>query len=391
MEQQNTTHAFRPARTETQKALLEIWKEVLPGNDFDIDDNFFEVGGDSLLSAQLYDIIKNVFNLESLQLEFTAIPTIRSLAAIIDERKGAIQRFSYRSLRMIQKGDPSVAPLFMVHGGTGIVRMFKLLSDQLDPRIPVYAFRWTGWDGRRGDKSLCAMAETYKEELLQFRPTGSFRIGGYCIGGLVALEMARLFSEEGVEIDGPVYIWDSPNVRSISYRIQEPWYAAADHDEFKRMGDQVNHLRQTMDKGSLPIEIPEGYSGGHEILHRFPFLYAIARGLQIFIAMIPIRTFLLLGKRLPVKWRWAYCMATNYFALRRHASKKYHGSVIYLRSGTLLGRPMNLLGWWSDPFLGFGELCSGEFHGYVVGGDHVDLLAEPFGGEIVNKTYFKDD
>jgi len=372
--------------TATQRFLASAWEEVLKEGDFGIDSDFFELGGDSLLALQVYDRIRLQYKREFPIFDLSGPSTIRHIASIIDAKlQGAKNK--YRALQRLRQGDEGVAPLFLVHGGDGNARVFQRLAKHLDPRIPLFAFRWTGWDGRRGDASLDAMADTYLREMADFYPSGSFRLGGYCIGGLIVLEMARRLGEQGRPPEGPLYIWDTPNIKSPSYHLREPWYAPGEYVKFKRMVDQISKFRRETKGECESPTVPSQFTGSYELLRRYPALYTFARAIQIRVGAFPFKVGLLLGKSIPIKWRWIFCMANGYFAIRNHKPQPYAGDVVYFRSDVFLGRDMNLLGWWSDPFLGFGELCSGSFIGYVVGGNHVDVLSQPIGGELVGRSF----
>jgi pimeloyl-ACP methyl ester carboxylesterase len=376
--------------TDTQRVLAGIWQELLQLEAIGIDDGFFDVGGTSLLTLQVYDKVRSHYGREFPLFDFSVAPTIRTLAELMDRELAGHETCEYRSLKRVRKGEDGQVPLFLVHGGDGNARVFQRLARHLDPRIPVYAFQWTGWDGQRGDKTFRAMAQTYKKEMLHRFPAGPYRLGGYCIGGLVALEMANLLKEEGHELQGPVFIWDSSNVASESYHLKEPWYSSKAYFAFKRMADKLNGLRQETMADCAPLTLPSQFTGSYEVLRRYPGLYSFARNAQVRIGLLLVVDWRPSRNPVPIKWRWSYCMATCYLALWRHTAKPYSGNVVFFRSDVFLGRTMNLPGWWDDPFMGFPELCKGSFKGYAVGGGHVDVLDAPFGAKMVNQTYFGD-
>lgn len=392
MDTNNPQRTYHPPETKTQQVLADVWERILDVKKIGIDDNFVDAGGNSLLALQAYDNIRLHYQREFPLFDLSCAPTVRNMATIIDQTLASPPKKEYRTLRKIQQGEAGITPLFLVHGGDGNARLFLTLAKHLDSRLPTYAFRWSGWDGRRGDKSLRAMAQTYVTEMLAFRPTGAFRIGGYCVGGMIALEVAQMLLAAGREVEGPVFIWDSPNLKAKSFRFREPWYFPADYRAFKRMAESLNEFKKELKEESAPIHLPTQFSGSYELLRRFPTFYSWIRGAQVFLLVLPARLQLWTGKPIPIRSRWTYCMATCYFAVKRYVGKdQYNGPVVYFRSDIILGRTMNLSGWWDDPFLGFGELCSGTFQGYAVGGDHIDVLSRPEGATIVNQICFKED
>ena len=74
------------------------------------------------------------------------------------------------------------------------------LSRHLGEDQPVYGFRSRGTDGRAEFESIEAMAAQYVADLRVFQPKGPYYLGGYCFGGNVAYEMARVLQQQGEEV-----------------------------------------------------------------------------------------------------------------------------------------------------------------------------------------------
>jgi amino acid adenylation domain-containing protein len=83
-----TKDAFTPPRTPAEETLAKIWRELLGQPEIGIDDNFFEIGGHSLLAMQLMARVRKEFQAElSLRNIFEA-PTIAELANILEQEQG---------------------------------------------------------------------------------------------------------------------------------------------------------------------------------------------------------------------------------------------------------------------------------------------------------------
>jgi hypothetical protein len=78
-------------KSELERALAEIWREVLPGREPGRDDNFFDLGGHSLLLAQVQSRIQGRLAREVSVLLLLQHPTIAALAAALDAEKPASQ------------------------------------------------------------------------------------------------------------------------------------------------------------------------------------------------------------------------------------------------------------------------------------------------------------
>ncbi|WP_244183379.1 thioester reductase domain-containing protein [Xenorhabdus kozodoii] len=90
-ERLNASHDRVPPRTETEKRVDEIWRGLLGTDIFGITDDFFQIGGHSILVARMVEHIDNAF---SLRVPISAIyvePTIAKIAAILDEIMAARQ------------------------------------------------------------------------------------------------------------------------------------------------------------------------------------------------------------------------------------------------------------------------------------------------------------
>jgi amino acid adenylation domain-containing protein len=73
-----------PPRTETEKTLADIFARVLKVQDVGVDDNFFSLGGQSLLVTQILDGIAASLNVEFPALEFFKDPSVSAIAAYVD-------------------------------------------------------------------------------------------------------------------------------------------------------------------------------------------------------------------------------------------------------------------------------------------------------------------
>ena len=207
--------------TDTERRLAAIWSDVLEFPNLAPEVDFFDLGGDSLAAVTLFLRIAEEFDTELPLATITRASTLRALASRIDAH-GSLGDDHYRSLQVLQDGEPGVAPLILVHGGGGNVLIFSELAVNLGPEQPVYAFQWSGWDGHRGEATVADMADAYVRELRRFAPDGPYRLGGHCIGGLIAIEMAHRLTELGVEIEGPLIVSDAPNLAARSHRTGEP-------------------------------------------------------------------------------------------------------------------------------------------------------------------------
>lgn len=84
---------------EEEKIISAIWKQILQKDNFDIDDNFFEVGGHSLLVLQLRNFIKEKLNKEISNIDIFQYPTIKSMSSFLREHQTLDVKVSELSIR----------------------------------------------------------------------------------------------------------------------------------------------------------------------------------------------------------------------------------------------------------------------------------------------------
>jgi amino acid adenylation domain-containing protein len=182
---------------ELQAKLIGIWQSVLGRKDLGIDDNFFEMGGYSILAARLMHRVGQAMNTTlPLALLFQA-PTVAKMAATL-QRDGWSSHWS--SLVAIQPSG-SKPPIFCVHGVGGNVLNLRPLSRRLGTDYPLYGLQARGLDGQQPClTSIEEMATHYIKEIRAVQPEGPYLLGGYSLGGVIAYEMAQQLTANGEDV-----------------------------------------------------------------------------------------------------------------------------------------------------------------------------------------------
>jgi len=175
--------------------LQKIWEQVL-GVPVGIDDDFFDLGGHSLLALKVVTRIGLRFG--------RALPVATLFQA------GTVESVA---LRLRHAVPPQATPLveirsgggsetlFFVHPGGGGVLGYSPLARRLDARR-FYGLQAPGLEDEREPLgSVDELAELYLQSVRAAQPKGPYRLGGWSMGGLVALEMARRLEREGHVVD----------------------------------------------------------------------------------------------------------------------------------------------------------------------------------------------
>lgn len=189
--------SFVGARNAVEVELASIWQDVLKSESVGAFDDFFDLGGHSLLAVRVFAQIKKRFGVNlPLQTLFHA----STIAALAEEIQNANVKEHWSPLVPIQSSG-SRPPLFLVHGAGGNVLLYRDLAKRLGPDQPVYGLQAEGLNGG-GDflTDFRQIAERYVAEVQSFQPDGPYYLGGYCLGGALAYEMAQQLRRDGREV-----------------------------------------------------------------------------------------------------------------------------------------------------------------------------------------------
>lgn len=183
--------------TPTEFTVMGIWREALTNEHIGLDDNFFEVGGHSLIAAQVMQRIQQATGKKLPLAILFESPTVRTLAAALDRKEGSL---SYKSLVPIRPAGTK-APLFLVHGAGLNVLMFSSLVNYFDDDQPIYGIQALGLDGSPIEAdTVKGIAEQYNKEILDAKLGDEYAIVGYSLGGIIAFEMAKQLKAAGKKI-----------------------------------------------------------------------------------------------------------------------------------------------------------------------------------------------
>ncbi|MDF7806294.1 amino acid adenylation domain-containing protein [Pontiellaceae bacterium B12219] len=365
--------------SETEQALAEIWKELLGLESVPRTVNFFELGGNSLKALTLFLKIHQQFGRDFTLATLIDATTIEALALEIDKEP---EETELQSLKMIRQGDDSLPPIFWFHGGDGHVLLFKLFAENLRTNHTIYAFQYAGLDGRAGEPTVEEMAQSYVAELRRVYPKGPVHLAGYCIGGYVVMEVARLLKGSAVEVIDPIVAAGSPNVRAKSFHHREPETSEKTMAAFEAMCAQMERAKVVPH-----AEIHRTYQSPDLGWLKQTKVYGFARRMRTWKRLMKMSDAAKGGQSIDPASRGWYCGNITAMAGERHRSRGYDGDMLYFRSGVCHGSAMGFRGWWSSLFMGFEELCHGKFEGIVVGGLHEEILKRPEVAELIKDRF----
>ena len=203
-----------PPRDTLEIQLAQIWEKVLKVSPIGIRDNFFDLGGHSLMAVRLMAKIEEAFDKHLPLATLFKNGTIELLANHI--RHNEDDNSSWSSIIPIQP-EGSKTPFFCSPGAGGNVLYFQELAMNLGKERPFYALQPPGLDGKTPPlKNIEDLAKHYIKAIKTIQKTGPYYLGGHSFGGLVAFEMSQQLIKNNEEVallailDSPAPIYSQP-------------------------------------------------------------------------------------------------------------------------------------------------------------------------------------
>lgn len=196
---------YEAPRDSLELQVAEAFAEVLNRPRVGLRENFFEMGGHSLMILNLVSAIRERLDVDlPVPILFQA-NTVEMVAAFIRDSGAGFATGPLVAL----KANGSKNPLFLVHAVGGEVVGYTSLSQLMDPERPLYAFEAKGLHGNEQPLDrLEDLAASYIEAMREKQPQGPYLLGGWSLGGVIALEMARQLLAAG-ETVSPLVMLDT--------------------------------------------------------------------------------------------------------------------------------------------------------------------------------------
>ncbi len=327
--------------SELESQLQSLWAAALGGRHVGLDDDFFQLGGDSLQAVELFLRIEEALGHPLPRSVLFEAGTVAAMAKLIESSA------STGCVVPIQP-DGQRPPLFCVHDISGEILNFRGLAGYLHRDQPVYGVQSVGLD--KSEPPLVRiedMATRYITEMRQIQPTGPYYIGGYSMGGWIAYEIARQLNEMGQSV-ALLALFDTNPRQGQSRATLYQW-----------LGHHRNHLANLKTADMAPY-LAQRFSNMGTVVA------AKARG-QIFSAAW--QTAANRGKPIPeLLYRPA---EANLMAARAYRPRPYHGDAVLFKAAPYAWMP-------KDAHEGWRTLIEGNLEVRSVPGDHDTLLEEPY-------------
>ena len=381
---------------ELEHELAELWAQLLGAESVGRRDDFFALGGDSLLVARMVGRLRERVP-QAAGLEWEVVlrhllrrPTVEGLAAFLREAGGAPPSPGAAT------GDPVVhlhgsgavdQPVtVLVHAGTGTIMPYRALITEIRRRsrgtatvVGLELPDPAGFLAGSPDGQIERLAADYAKRLLADGHR-TFHVIGYCLGGLIATEVARVLAESGADVAGLTVISShSPRFRLEDELITEYSFAVmmgVDPAELGYPADQwqvaaAAEAALELTPGVLPDGSIAALRGEFaEVAERFTAISGTPGGVRIArmceAAPGPAGTY-----EPEHMTRLFRAFRQSVFAITRYNAEPYVGDITFLRHGGAYPFPGSkeaVTHYWED-------LVLGELRIVDIPGDHFSCVA----------------
>jgi acetoacetyl-CoA synthetase len=319
-------------------SLTTIWEQVLQHSPIGHEENFFDLGGDSLSAVALFLEIEKLCGRQLPSVMIYNAPTVSALAAELEGPSTS----PFPPLFLLRDGSVS-PPVFIAHGLGGSVIDFYRLVTHVESDHPIYGMQAKGIDGSDEPfETIEEMAQYHLDAIKEIQPHGPYILVGYSLGGLVALEIAHrlLAGGERVALLAMLDAYPSRRYLSLSQRFRLQARLAVKHISIAVGMSAPNKAYPTS-----PAELRAQMSAGRRALK---------------LTQSPAA-----ASMTPAMLRAAQIAKD---AIRRYRPRFYPGTIKFVRAESATDFPADSVAVWAH--------LAKRFESESVPGDHLGMIAD---------------
>ncbi|MEW6269138.1 MAG: AMP-binding protein [Thermodesulfobacteriota bacterium] len=324
-------------RTALERELAALWEKVLGARAVGLEDDFFELGGDSLAAVEMLEAAAEWLRCEVPVADFLERPTIACLVELHERMQSLASGVAQDVVPL--RLDGRAAPIFCTPLHDGSLWRVARMARHLSREHPIYGLPSPPVAARGAPPTIEQLAERGLAALARVQPDGPVHLVGPCFGGAVALEMAIRLERMG----RPVALLAMINTYNRAWRRggERASLALRARHLADRVGFQAGELR------------------AREASERLAYLRARAKLARTHWTEEGERLLFRLATRagLPRPRALRKPAHANRIAQARYVPRPYHGGVLMVRAVAPIAGvyPLPLMGW-ADALRGSVEL-----------------------------------
>lgn len=395
---------------ELEQQLIKLFQETLKVKRVSVNDDFFDLGGHSLIAVQLFAKIEELFGKALPLATLFQATTVTALASIIRQKNWLAPWHSLVPLQA--KG--SKPPIFYIHAAGANLLIYRDLILKMGDDQPVYGLQPRGLDGDFDPfHSIEEMANYYLTQIRKIQPRGPYYLAGLSTGGTIGWEIAQRLQQVGEKVallalfdtSGPKYPELLPPIprlfsvlcwmlidtagrmlsapSKIKAHLHEGGIKAVADKFLIRLGVKQVTLspQQKIEQKQFDAKFQKyDHLSGVSIEKTINLLiiWLLKRSTRPYLANLFASGMLRSSKWSLPETLLAIQKATRQ-ARRRYKIRPYPGRVIFFRASK---RPPGIC---RDPLVGWSGMAEQGFEVYEVPGDHVEIVKSPKLAVILKK------
>lgn len=186
---------------DVERDLVDLWQEIFGIRPIGVHDDFFELGGDSLLATTMISRLQRDSGFPVPLAEVFDRPTVKQLAAFcrrLPKASGAAEGPGENLVFLKCATAPDAPNLFCIHDISGRVEGYVEFINRLQLDLNFWGLKTTGITALTPEnRTVPQMAESYLEAVRSMQPRGPYYFVGWSFGGFVGFEMVRMLERLG--------------------------------------------------------------------------------------------------------------------------------------------------------------------------------------------------
>ena len=193
--------------------MLEIWRQQFGNDQLTLDDDYFELGGDSLMAVGMIAQVEKAFGkmvpISHLINSPTPRKLVRKLGLVNDSQEThtdqteTLEKDLPLGVVCLKQSESTQPPLMLLHGADGAVMFYREFASRLNTQSTIYGLESPLLSDPEFEipDSVEQLAVGYLQRIRTLQPQGPYRIAGYSFGGVLAYEIVRQLESDGEKVE----------------------------------------------------------------------------------------------------------------------------------------------------------------------------------------------